>query len=135
MFHQRRKDYCLLNMKKHPPTYLSLCSGVNDGRTLSRSSMRMKSLPKPSYLAKSIILDTRLLLLMLLDEEIVEKELAIMGRRKYRTLQIVVMVADQCYHTTLFVWVLNRNFHILVCLGSASSQVPTCVKSSMLMII
>lgn len=35
--------------------YLSLCSGVNEGSTLSRSSIKMKSFPNPSYLANSIM--------------------------------------------------------------------------------
>ena len=80
-------------------TYLSLCSGVNDGWVLSRSSISIKSFPKPSYLANSIILDEEeddmrlLLLLLLLDEEIVEKAFAMMGRTKERTLKSSVMLA------------------------------------------
>ena len=36
------------------PTHLSLCSGVKLGVSLSRSSIKMKSFPRPSYLANSI---------------------------------------------------------------------------------
>lgn len=35
-------------------TYRSLCSGVNEGASLSRSSISMKSFPSPSYLANSM---------------------------------------------------------------------------------
>lgn len=79
-------------------TYLSLCSGVSDGRILSRSSMRMKSLPKPSYLANSIMSAAEPMILDDDDDdddvEMVEKALAVMGRMKQKTLNSSsVMVA------------------------------------------
>lgn len=62
-------------------TYLSLCSGVNDGLTLSRSSIKTKSFPTPSYLANSIMLVPPPILadrpLFLVLEERVEKASAI----------------------------------------------------------
>ncbi len=44
------------NSGLHVVTHRSLCSGVNDGADLSRSSIKMKSFPSPSYLANSMVL-------------------------------------------------------------------------------
>jgi len=61
--------------------------------------MRMKSLPKPSYLANSIISVAEPLIMDDDDDdddvEMVEKALAMMGRMKQKTLNSSVMVAGQ----------------------------------------
>jgi len=66
--------------------YLSLCSGVNEGSTLSRSSIKMKSFPNPSYLANSIMAAPPPIWVdrMLLREERVVNASA--KGRKHRTL-------------------------------------------------
>ena len=74
-------------------TYLSHCSGVNDGLTLSRSSIKTKSFPKPSYLANSIMLAPPPIFadrpLFLVLEERVEKASAI--GIKQRNLNTIMM--------------------------------------------
>ena len=78
-------------------TYLSLCSGVKLGASLSRSSINIKSFPNPSYFANSIESPSFADRGVLFMRDVVEEEMVVIkafaiGRTARRRIADVIMV-------------------------------------------